>query len=321
MHRFDKLGGAAKAACVVALAVAFTGALVLLAAEKAEQGFLGVSVQRLGGDEREKLGVSYGVQVVGVEKESAAAKAGIKEDDVIQTVNGEKIRDAQALSDVVRDLAPGSAVRIGLWRDGKALEVKAVLGKLEPRQRVYKLEGPLFKYFRQKPYLGVNLFEPDEDLAAYFAVKPGEGVLVTRVEKETPAAKAGMKSGDVIVEMGGKAVKESDDILNALAGLKPGDSVAITVVRHGKRETLKAEPDFSRRERVMQIIRSGKGDEIGHLRLPDLDIEIPEAELAPPCPPEPPDVDAVLRKVDERLERARIRIDKHLKWIGEDSWI
>ena len=76
-----------------AVVMVLAGTMALLAAEKAERGYLGVSVQSLDSAEREKLGVKNGVEVIAVEKESAAAKAGIKEDDIIQLVNGEKIRD------------------------------------------------------------------------------------------------------------------------------------------------------------------------------------------------------------------------------------
>ncbi len=124
----------------------------------------------------------------------------------------------------------------------------------------------------------------DADLAAYFSVKAGEGVLITGVEKDTPAAKAGLKSGDVIVEMAGKPVKESKDIHKALAELKKGDSVAITVVRHGKKQTLKAEPDFDRRERILRIFSGDKDIEIEHLELPELDIRIPEIIMPSPLP-------------------------------------
>jgi predicted metalloprotease with PDZ domain len=326
MDRFNKLSGTAKAACFVALAVAFTGALVLLAVEKAaaemaEHGFLGVSAQRLTDDEREKLGVAYGVQVVAVEKESAAAKAGIQQDDVILSVNGEKVRDPLALSDIVRELAPGSAAKIGLWRGGKALDVTATLGKYERPERPAWHGAPFTKILRSGAYLGIRLLDMPPDLAAYFGVKAGEGVLVTGVEKETPAAKASVKAGDVIVQVGEKIVKESDDIHEALAGLKKGDSVVLTVVRHGKREAIKVEPDFNRRERVLRFFGGGKDIEIEHLALPEMDIEVPDIDVEVPCPPEPPAVDAIVRKIDGKLDRVRIKIDRRLKRIGENFWI
>ncbi len=326
MDKFNRLSGTMKATCIVALALVMTGALVLLAAEKAavekaERGFLGVSVQRLDGADREKLGVAYGVQVAHVEKDSAAAKAGILEDDVIQSVNGEKVRDPQTLIEIVRELAPGSTVKIGIWRGGKSLELSAALGKRERPERSHWSVGPLVKHLRSGPYLGVNIMDLDNDLAAYFSVKAGEGILVTKVEKDTPAAKAGLKSGDVIVQMGDKPVKDSGDIHESLAALKKGDSIVLTVVRHGKKETLKAEPDFSRHERVLRIFGGDKDMEIEHLELPDLNVDIPEFEIEPPCPPDPPDLDEVLHKVHEQMDHVRFKVGKQLKKIAENSWI
>lgn len=321
MDKLKKLNGSVKAALTVALVLALAGTLALLAAEKSERGFLGVSVQRLDSAQREKLNVTHGVLVVGVEKESAAAKAGIQEDDVILSVNGEKVREPQSLTDIIRELTPGSAVKIGLWRDGKALEVKAILGKVERPKRFtwHGVKAP--KVIRSKAFLGVSLLEMDADLAAYFSAKAGAGVLITAVEKDTPAAKAGLKSGDVIVEMAGKPIKESKDIHEALAALKKGDSVAITVVRHGKKQTLKAEPDFDRHERVFRIFSSGDDIEFEHQELPELDIRIPEIHMQPPCPPDVPDVDEITDRVHKHLDKVLIKVDDRLKKINENSWI
>lgn len=340
MNRFDKLSGGLKAVFTVTLVLALTGALVLLAAEKtdaekAERGYLGVSVQSLDEEALEKLGTKHGVQVADVENESAAAQAGIVEGDVILSVNGEKIRDPQALVEFIRELAPGSTARIGLWRKGKALDVKAVLGKYQRPERLKWKIGPMTKVLRSGAYLGIHLLELDEDLAAYFSVKAGEGVLVTRVEKETPAAKAGFKSGDVIVQMADQPVGKSGDIHKALAALKKGDNISITVVRRGKRETLKAEPDFSRRQRVLRFFGGDKDREFRHLELPELDFSLQELDVRIPEPPEPPDMEEIEFKVQkklehaheqlehahEKLDRAQIKIEKRLKKIGENYWI
>jgi S1-C subfamily serine protease len=340
MDTSNKLSGGVKAVGVVALVLALTGALVLLAAEKAapemkERGFLGVTVQSLGSAEREDLGVKHGVQVAEVEKGSAAEKAGVLKDDVILSVNGEKIRDAQALAEIVREQAPGSAVKIGLWRKNSALEVKAVLGKLERSRRAHWSVAPLAEVFRSRAYLGVNLLDLDADLAAYFSVKAGEGVLVSSVAKDTPAEKAGLKAGDVIVKMNDNAVKESGDIHEALAALKKGDSVTVTVVRHGQRQAIKVEPDFDRHERVLRYFGKGKELEIGHLELPDMEIGVPEFDMEAPEPPEPPDAEEIVLHVHEKMEQANeklehaqkkmdqatIKIERRLKEVVENSWI
>ena len=321
MKPFKKLNGTMKAVGIVAAALVLTGTLALLAAEKNERGYLGVSVRQLDSAEREELGIAHGVQVATVEKESSAAKAGILKDHVIQSVNGEKIRDPQSLSAAVSELAPGSAAKIGLWRGGKALEVTAALGKRERLQRFAWKGAPFTKIIRSGPYLGINLLELDADLAAYFSVKSGEGVLITGVEKDTPAAKAGLKSGDVIWQMAGKPVKNSQDIHETLAALKKGAGVDISVVRHGKKEVLKAEPDFQRHERVMRFFGGDKDIEIEHLELPELDIEIPETDFAPPAPPDPPDTAEILRHVHKKLDKVRIKVDERLKEIYENTWI
>ena len=313
MKIFKRFNAAMKTVSIAVAVLALTGTLVLLAAEKSERGFLGVSVRSLDEDERGELGISHGVGVVAVEKDSCAAAAGILKDDVIQSLNGEKTRDPRSLADAVRELEPGSQVKVGLWRDGKALEVKTALGKRERPQRLDWKVAPFAKTVRSGPYLGIGLLEPDTDLAAYFGVKAGAGVLVSGVEKDTPAAKAGLKSGDVIVQMAGKPVREGQDIHDALADLKKGERLAIEVVRHGKKETLQAEPDFDRRQRIVRIFSGGKDGEIEHLQLPELDFAIPEIDLVAPCPPDLPHGEEISRHVHEKMDKAMVKIEKHLQ--------
>ncbi|MCX6555698.1 MAG: PDZ domain-containing protein [Candidatus Aminicenantes bacterium] len=305
----------------LAAAVLAAGTFTLLAGEKPEHGFLGVSVQGLDSAEKEKLGVKIGVEVMSVDKESAAAKAGIKEDDVIQLVNGEKIRNPQDLVDIIAELAPGATVKIGLWREGKTLEVSAELGKREHGKEYDWKSYKLPRIFRSSAYLGVVLQELNPDLAPYFGVKTDEGALIVRVEKDTPAEKAGLKAGDVIVQMGEKAVKDADTVHEILADLKKGDVIAVTVVRHGKKETLKAEPDFSHRQRIMRIFRGCKDKGGNWLENSDLGTDIPELDIELPPLPDMPHIDEALHRVHEKMERVKVKIEKHLEKIGEDFWI
>jgi len=329
MNRRNKLNGRLKAFLTVALVLGLTGALVLLAvdkpaAEKGERAFLGVSVRSLDEGEKGDLGLKAGVRVIGVEKESAAEKAGILEKDVLLTVNGENIGSPQALVDLIGGLAPGSAVKVGLRRQGKALEVKAVLGKREPPKAFRWKVAPRFKDLRPAPYLGVSILDLDSDLAGYFSVKPGEGILVTGVEEGTPAAQAGLKSGDVIVQVGKKSIGKTGDIHEALAELKQGDEVEIAIVRRGMRLAVKAAPDFERKRKVLRIFRGGKDVDIESIEVPGMHFEIPELDIEIPEPPEPPDAHAcrkVLREVCEGMDGVKVRIEKKLKKIGESDWI
>ncbi len=240
----------------------------------------------------------------------------------------------------VRELAPGSAAKIGLWRVNKAIDVKAVLGKLERPKRMKWKVAPMKKIFSSGAYLGITLLELDEDLAGYFNVKAGEGVLVSGVEKETPAARAGFKSGDVIVQMADQAVRKSGDIHEALAALKKGDTIAITIVRQGKRETLKAEPDFNRQQRIMRFFGGDKDMEIRHLELPELELALPELDVLVSELPAAAGKSAghaceslehvqkqlehaheKLGHAHEKLDQVKIKIEKRLKTIAEDVWI
>jgi C-terminal processing protease CtpA/Prc len=323
MDKFKKLNGSMKTILAATVVMVLTGTLVLLAAEKEERGYLGVAVQSLDRAEREKLGIKNGVEVVTVEKESAAAKAGMEKNDIIQLVNGEKIHDAQDLVDIISEQDAGKTVKIGLWRDGKALEVKASLGKRE-RSRHFAWEGKKIKMPRligSRAYLGVVLQELNTDLAAYFGVKASEGVLIVTVEKDTPADKAGLKAGDVIVQMGEKAVKDAAAVHKALADLKKGDVVAVVVVRHGKKETLKAEPEFNRHERIIRIFRGDKDMDSEHLEIPDLDIDIPEMDIEVPPLPDMSHIEEAMHHIHEKLDQAKVTIEKHLEYISESFWI
>lgn len=310
-----------QAVLAVAVVMVLAGTLALLAAEKQESGYLGVSVQSLGSVGREKAGVKNGVEVVSVEKESAAARAGIREDDIIQLVNGEKVRDPQDLVEIIGELAPGAAAKVGLMRDGKALELTATLGKREPGRDTIWNRKKMTRVFGPSAYLGIVMQEPDADLAAYFSVKAGEGVLIVRVEKGSPAEKAGLKAGDVIVQMGEKPVKDAAAVHDAMADLKKGDGVAITVVRHGKRETLKAEPEFNRHKRVIRIFKGGHDLGGEHLEIPEMDIDIPEMEIEVPPLPDMSHIEEAMHRVHEGLDRVKVKIEKHLENIGEDFWI
>ncbi len=91
--------------------------------------------------------------------------------------------------------------------------------------------------------LGVQIMDLSEELRTHFGAPLDQGVLVARVEKDSPAEKAGILVGDVIVEVDSEPVAESMDVIGALAGHKAGDEVPVIAVRGGKRVTLTAKVD------------------------------------------------------------------------------
>lgn len=87
-------------------------------------------------------------------------------------------------------------------------------------------------------WLGVTIQDITDDLAKHFDIKEEKGTLVTDVLKDTPAQKAGIKRGDVIVEFDGKSIEDSTDLRNRVAGTLPGDTVRVKVIREGKETVL-----------------------------------------------------------------------------------
>jgi len=125
----------------------------------------------------------------------------------------------------------------------------------------------------------------------------------------------------VIVQMGEKTITAADAVHEVMADLKKGDTVAIAVVRHGKKETLKVEPDFTRHKNIIRFFRGGKGLGSEHLEIPDRDIDIPEMDIEIPPLPDMSHVEEAMHHVHEKLDRVKVKIEKHLEKIGEDFWI
>src|SRR3954468_7600682 len=173
---------------------------------RVERGYLGVQIQPLNKDLAEGLGLSTekGALVGSTQDGTPAAKAGLKSGDVITAVNGDPVATARELSKKVASLKPGSNVEIAYLRDGKerstTVELAALPGektaKAEPRESRDGL-----------PWLGLQLAPAGQVPGA-----GDEGVVVTNVDPDSPAAAKGIKDGDVILEIGGQAVTKPSDV-------------------------------------------------------------------------------------------------------------
>ncbi len=260
MQRFKRVFASKKsiAAIVLVLALVLIGTASLLKAEKTAEkestakGYLGVMLENMSQDDKKEAGVAFGVLVSKVVKGEAAEKAGIKKYDIIQYFNDEKIRRTDDLTEAVQDSKPGNKVKIKLVRDGKEHEFTVILGTLELKALKPvpfnfpggKGEKNGFTYFMGGGgYLGVNLYEMSKDLSEYFGVKENEGALILSVEKESPAQKAGLKAGDVIVKIDGKDISSPNDVIKIISKMEKGEKVDIDVIRHNKKMTVKAELD------------------------------------------------------------------------------
>lgn len=264
MDRRGLTGAAAVAlAAVVVLAVAGLGDAGLAgtrsggkksgaAKTESARGYMGIYMQTLTSDVRAGLdlkGVDEGVLVSDVEDDSPADEAGLKDGDVIVTFNGAAVATPDELRAKVRDAGAGSKATVEYVRDGKKQAVELTLGERPGVEYGFHrmMQTPEIAHAFAMiggPRLGIQAHDIEsDDMASYFGVKPGEGVLVLGVDEDSPAGKAGVKPGDVVQKIGDESVASVDDIRDACRGLDEGDEFTIAVRRHGKTQSLKATMD------------------------------------------------------------------------------
>ncbi len=262
-----------------ALAVALAGGLLATPVVKAGPGkrveivrrgagaWLGVSLEDTSGAER-------GARVKTVVKDSPAEKAGLKQGDVVARFDGEVVRSAAHLARLVAETPEGRGVSIEVRRDGATQKLEATLAEgrrspgldledfqllmpeppeppdapeapraprlpMLPKFRWHgESDGPLaFSGGPRK--LGLEYQEIEGQLARYFKAPADQGVLVTSADEDGPAARAGLKAGDLILKLDGRAIADARDLRKALDAADPGQEVAVQVLREGRTLDLK----------------------------------------------------------------------------------
>jgi serine protease Do len=200
-----------------------------------------------------------GVVVQEVRGDSAAARAGVKEGDVITEFDGERTRSAAQFTRLVRETAPGKTVKMAVLRNGMPTTLDIAPEARNPDDiRFPNLTRDINRHLQVLPRdfnFDFNLVEPwvsvysagrlgmtitplSDQLASYFGVK--QGVLVSEVVAGSAAEAAGLKAGDVITTVRGQAVSSSDDVLRELRAAESGTSVEIGIMRDRKGLTVSA---------------------------------------------------------------------------------
>ncbi len=242
--------------------------------------FLGVNMQELTDESRKGLDIKVknGVLITVIE-DSPADKAGIEDGDVIVKFGRKKVTSPEQLIELVQAADVGDEVKIELYRDDKSMKIEMTLDDWSDRSSLsfvmpddfeFSFDAPSFVTSLRPFRLGVRVSELNEDLAPYFGVEQGEGLLVLGVSDESAAEEAGVKAGDVIVEIEGDEIRSVGDIHEALSEMDAGDEFDITVVRKKKNVKLEAKMTehsraffgdrvFSRSGRApgMQMFRGG----------------------------------------------------------------
>jgi len=183
---------------------------------KVERGWLGVQIQPVTQDIADSLGLkeASGALVVAPQEGSPGQKAGIKQGDVVQAVNGQPIKDARDLARRVAAFTPNTKVDVDLWRDGKKQTIPVTLGNMasdeaasaEPTQP----DDPAPASEQALASLGITV-APAED---------GSGLSVTDVDPDSEAAARGLKNGEKILSVNNKKVESAADVGKVLEQAK-----------------------------------------------------------------------------------------------------
>ena len=220
-----------------------------------EAGWLGAAIEDVSADKAKelKLPAVRGVLIHTVDPNGPAEKAGLKAGDVITDFNGQQLQGTAQFRRMVRETPPGRNVQIIYWRDGKSQTMSVELASRRPsRSRIADgmpampmiprgLPGNFM--VPRTPVLGIAAMDVSGQLGAYFSVPDGEGVLVTDVRENSPAAKGGLKAGDVITEVNAKRVHDLGELRAQLGENRDAKSVSLTVIRKGAKTPVTVEPE------------------------------------------------------------------------------
>jgi serine protease Do len=192
---------------------------------KVVRGYLGVLIQKVTPEIAESLGMekSQGALVANVSKDGPAEKAGVKVGDVIVEFDGKEVKDSANLPIIVARTPVDKKVRMKVLRDKKETFLNVAVGELKDEEVVATVP--------EKGELGLTVQRLTPQMAESLGLERAEGVVVTAVEPASAGDEAGIRRGDIIVEVDRKAVRSIDDYKKAVAGVRKGRGVLFLVRR------------------------------------------------------------------------------------------
>ena len=220
--------------------------------------WLGVESQEVTADKAKelKLPAERGVLLGRIVPDSPAAKAGLKDNDVITEINGQRVEGEAQFRRMIHEIPAGRTAQLTVWRDGRAQTMNVTLGKSEERGNMWFKSAPRAFSFQlprveipelapmpdmewnygmlagARPRLGIDAEDLSGQLGAYFGAPDGEGVLVRDVNAGSAAEKAGVKSGDVITSLDGERIRSLGDLREKLAEKREAKTVKLGVLRN-----------------------------------------------------------------------------------------
>ena len=203
--------------------------------------WLGVETHEVTSDKAKelKLSAERGVVLGKIVPDSPAAKAGLKENDVVMEINGQRVEGAAQFRRMIHEIPAGRSIQLSVWRDGRTQTISATLGKSQERRRTMKMVAPTPGTFAFRmpeipeipsmewngnmlfgggqPRLGIDAEDLSGQLGTFFGAPDGEGILVRDVNSGSPAEKAGVKAGDVITSLNGERIRTVGELREKLS--------------------------------------------------------------------------------------------------------
>jgi len=200
----------------------------LIAKGRVVRGWLGVAIQDITDELASSFGVREreGVLVADVMKGGPAETAGLRAGDVVVEVNGVRVREVPDLQRRVAGLAPGERVRIVVMRDGARQPATVTMGEMPS-------EEPTVRAQAGEDGFGLHVEPLSPGIADRLNLAVSQGVLVVDVAAGGPAARAGLRRGDVILEVGRQPVSDAQTFGQALAAIPPGETALLYLHRPG----------------------------------------------------------------------------------------
>jgi serine protease Do len=274
-----------------------------------------------------KLKDEHGVEVTMVDQDAPAGKAGIKERDVILDVNGQRLESMEQLRRIIKETPSGRVITLGISRDGQPVTVKATLADrrkmvaMSPTSPIppvppvaavppmnampgMSFDVPNMDMHMRSSWLGIVVESLSPQLGEYFGVRNGEGVLVNSVTKGSPAEKAGLRAGDVIVRVDKDRITGRSDWRAAMRNHHSG-KVAIGFYRDRREQT------------ITMMMPEDKGDNSFRIDMPDFDYDALNREMER-LRPELMRATAEAAKlssaeVQKAMREARIQMEREMK--------
>jgi serine protease Do len=242
--------------------------------------WLGVETQEVTAEKAKelKLPAERGVVIGKVLQDSPAAKAGLKDGDVITEINGQRVEGTVQFRRMIHETPAGRTLQLTVSRNGRPETVQVTLGKMQegrkhfitgmnampqafqfqmpdmaPMPGMPSLEWDGDNFLAGGPRLGIDAEDISGQLGAYFAAPDGEGILVRDVGSGSAAEKAGVKAGDVITSLNGERIHDVAELRSKLTATGEGKTAKLGVLRNKSSLTLEVELPAMKSKRVHKM--------------------------------------------------------------------